>query len=110
MRLCGAFRGSEELSCPEERPQAHGLARETIGSALLTVDHALRRLDDEARSAERLDRIEQGPAGRDDVLDEADALALLVGAFDPLCGAVFLRLLADDDERQAGLQGLDCGQ
>jgi hypothetical protein len=110
MRLCGAFRGPEQVSCPEERPEAHGVTRESIRPALLPVDDADSRLHHEARSAERLDRIEQRAAGRDDVLDEADALTLLVRALDALRGAVFLRLLADDDERQAGLQRRRGGQ
>src|SRR5205823_12863866 len=50
----------------------------------------------------------QAPAGRerrasggDDVLDEADARPRLEGAFEPLPGAVLLRLLAHDDEGDA---------
>ena len=100
---CGYFRVRAALP-PKERPEPDGLPRERVRAALLAVDDADRRVHDEARLAQRLDRLEQGAAGGDDVLDEADALALLVRALDPFRGAVLLRRLAHDEERQAGLE------
>ena len=38
MRLCGAFRDPEQLSCPEQRPQAHRVARESIRSVRRRLD------------------------------------------------------------------------
>ena len=68
--------------------------------ALLAVDDAHGRVHDEARVAQRVDRVEERAAGGDDVLDEAHALALLVRPFEPVAGAVFLRRLAHDEEWQ----------
>jgi hypothetical protein len=59
MRFCGTFRAAEKLSCPKQRAQSDGVARECIGAALLTVDHADRRVHDEAGTAQGLDRIEE---------------------------------------------------
>src|SRR3954452_592953 len=80
------------------------MARESIRSALLPVDDAHGRMHDEPGLTQRHDRVEEGAPGGDDVLDEADALAFLEGALDPLGGPVLLRLLADDDEGQAGFE------
>ena len=80
------------------------MTRERIRSALFAVDDAHGRVHDETDVAQRVDRVEQRAAGRDDVLDEADALALLVRALETVRRAVLLRLLANDQERQAGVE------
>jgi hypothetical protein len=56
------------------------MPRELVDAALLAVDHADRSRHAEPRLAERRDRLDRRPAGGDDVLDEADALALGVDA------------------------------
>jgi hypothetical protein len=60
MRFCGTFRAAEKLSCPKQRAQSDGVARECVCATLLTVDHADRRVDDETGAAQGLDRIEEG--------------------------------------------------
>ena len=80
MRFCGTFRASEKLSCPKEWPKPDCVPRECVRTALLTIDHTDRGVDDKAGSAQRLDRVEQSSTGCYDVLDQANALALLVGA------------------------------
>src|SRR5205823_10463667 len=60
--------------------------------------------------AERLDGLEGRPARGDDVLDQTDALALLVDALEPIGGAVLLRPRADDQERQPTCQRRGCGE
>src|SRR5579864_1389982 len=104
MRFCGAFRGPQELSCPEDRPETHRPPGESVGTALLAVDDAHRGLHLQARVAQRLDRLQQGAAGGDDVLDEAHRLALLERPLEPVAGSVLLRLLANDQEREPRLE------
>ena len=57
---------------------------ERVGPTLLPVDDADRVPDDEAGGPQRLDGAEQRAAARDDVLDQADALALLERPLDPV--------------------------
>src|SRR5438105_3210102 len=101
MRVCSTFYGFYDLGCGIQRPQTHRVARELVDAALLAVDHAHRRTADETRLAQGLDRRDQGSAGGDDVLDDAPLLALLEHALDALGGPVALRLLADEQEREA---------
>src|SRR5579862_134301 len=101
MRFCGAFRLRQKLSCPEDGPKTHRTPGQGVRAALFAVDDTDRRLHPEAGIAQGLDRVEERAAGGDDVLDEAHELALLERAFQPVAGAVLLRLLADDEERQA---------
>ena len=54
--------------------------------------------------AEDFDRLEQRPAGGDDVLHETDELPLLVGAFDPIRRAVLLCRLAHDEKWKPGCE------
>src|SRR5436305_1780018 len=104
MRFCGGFLALEQLSCPEKGPQTDGVTRESIGSTLLAIDHADRRAYDETGLADRRDRLhERAPRGHD-VLHEAHELALFEGALEPVRGAVGLRLVADDHERQPACQ------
>jgi hypothetical protein len=104
MRFCGSFVRLQNLARTENRPQAHRVARQSIGSALLAVDDTDGRTHRQTGRAERRNGLQQRPSGRDDVLDQAHAVALVVRAFDPVRGAVFLRRLADDQERQAGCE------
>ena len=60
------------------------MARELVDAALLAVDDADRVGYTQSGVAERLDRLDRGPARGDDVLDQADALALLVHALEPV--------------------------
>ena len=101
MRFCGTFCRSEQLGRPKQRPQPDAEARERVRPALLAVDHADRRAALETGLPQGLDASTARPAGGDDVLDEADALARLEDALEPVGRAVLLRLLADDQERQA---------
>src|SRR5579859_368689 len=104
MRFCGAFHPGQELSGPENGEKPYRFPCERLVSALFAVDDADGGGDDEARGAQRVDRCEQRAARGDDVLDEAHGLAGFVGPFEPLAGAVLLRLLADDEERQAAFE------
>src|SRR5829696_4735866 len=97
---CGGLRALEQLSCPKKGPQAHPDTRELVGSALLPVDHTDRCAALQAGLAKRLDGRDCGASGGHDILDEAHPLASLEGALDAVGGAVVLRLLADDQERQ----------
>src|SRR5689334_11467286 len=97
MRGCGTF---AELRGPVQRLEPDRRARERVDPALLAVDDADRVADLEAGGPEGLDRRQRGAAGGDDVLDEARDLPRPVLALDPVRGAVALRLLPDDHERQ----------
>src|SRR5215469_2466394 len=100
MRFCGDFLALEQLSCPKKGPQTDRVARESVRPALLPVDHTDGRTDDESGLADRRDRLDERTSGGHDVLDQADELALLEGALEPVRGAVRLRLVADHHERQ----------
>src|SRR6478672_12260508 len=104
MRFCGGFLAFQQVCCPEKGAQADGVTREGVGSALLPIDHADSRPDDETGLADGRDRLDERPSRGHDVLDEAHELALLEGALEPVCGAVGLRLVADHDERQPARQ------
>ena len=64
--------------------QPHSEAREGVHTALLAVDDADRRPALETRLAQRSDGLGGRSARRDDVLDQADALAGLERALDPV--------------------------
>src|SRR5262249_42073953 len=102
--LTPLFPACEQLPGAKERTKSDRVARERVCSALLAVDDAHRGRHDEPRMTQRLDRLEQRAPGGDDVLDEADALAVLVRPLEPVAGAVLLRLLAHDEKRQARLE------
>ena len=78
------------------------MTRQFVAAALLPIDHADGRFARQTGLAERLDGVQRGPAGGDHVLEQADPLALLEDAFEPVGGAVLLRRLADEQERQPG--------
>ncbi len=100
MRFCGGFLGRKPLSCPKKGHETGSAARESVGSALLAIDHADCDPALETGLAKGVERLDGGSAGRDDVLDEADPLARLVRAFEAVRRPVLLRLLADDQERK----------
>ena len=100
MRFCGGFLALEQVSCPEKGSQTHGVARKSVGSALLPVDHTDGRADDETGLTDRRDRLDERSARGHDVLDQAHELAFLERALEPIRGAVGLRLVADHDERE----------
>src|SRR5262245_46016414 len=100
MRISGTFCRLEQFGGPKERPQTHGVARESVRSTLLPIHHADRDSALQTGRSERLDGLDRGPAGRHHVLDQADPLPWLESALQPVLGAVLLRLLADDQERQ----------
>src|SRR5438552_9403916 len=102
MRFCGTF---PQLGAGEEGAQPNGGARERVHAPLLAVDDANRVGDTHSGLAKGLNGLDRGAARGDDVLDEADAVAVLVGALDPVRGAVLLGLVANDYERQLELEG-----
>src|SRR6516165_703438 len=99
MRICGGFGGLEQLGGGEKRAQADGVTRERVGPSLLPIDHADGRSHLQAGLPESRDGLERGPAGGDDVLDQADELARLEHSLDPVRRAVLLGLRAHDQER-----------
>ena len=103
MRFCGTFARSRRARSPE-RAGADGRHAAPSASAppssRSTTQTAVRHSNPASRSASTASS--RGAAGGDDVLDEADPLALLEHALEPVRGAVLLRLLAHDQERQAG--------
>ena len=101
MRICGHF---YELGGPEEGPEANGVARELVDAAFFAVDDADRGGYTQSGLANGLHGVDQRAAGGDDVLDQAYGLAFLVHSFEPVRGAVVLRGLAHDQERQPTLQ------
>src|SRR6266511_768381 len=102
MRFCGCFWLGHDVLGTKKRLKAYRMTGQSVGSPLLPIDLADRRPHGQARLPECLNRLEQGTAGGNDVLDEAHALAFLVRPFDAIRGAVILRSLADDQERKAG--------
>ena len=102
MRFCGGFRRFPAPLRPGKA--AEGAPRGARGRPLRPPRGRRRRPPwSTSRPASRSASTAStaAPAGGDDVLDEADALALLVDPLEPVGGAVLLRLLADDQERQA---------
>ena len=73
--VCGTFRGTYQLSCPEKRPQTDPVAGELVDSALLAINDADSGSTLQAGQPKGLDRRHCSPARGDDVLDEAHALA-----------------------------------
>src|SRR5207237_1357533 len=80
MRFCGTF---PQLGAGEEGAQPNGGARERVHAPLLAVDDANRVGDTHSGLAKGLDGLDRGAARGDDVLDEADAVAVLVVALEP---------------------------
>src|SRR5689334_3591261 len=101
MRFCGGFHRFQNVAGPENRNEADALVAEGLGSALLAIDDADGRADDETGRTKRLHRLHERAARRDHVLDEADEIALFVRAFEPVRRAVLLRRLPHDHEREA---------
>jgi hypothetical protein len=101
MRFCGTF---PQLRAGEEGAQADGGPCERVDTSLFAVDHANSVGDTQSGLAKRFDGLDRGSARGDDVLDEADAIAVVEGALDPVCGAVLLSPAADDHERELELQ------
>ena len=101
MRVSGVFFHGQQFSWREERAQADPDPGQRVRPALLTVDHADRVPDDEPGRPQRLDRLRERAPGGDDVLDQAEQLALLEGPLDPVSRPVRLRLVAHDHEREA---------
>ena len=81
-----------------------------LAPALLAVDQDHEILHHEARSLERLDRLELRRAVGNDVVDHHDALARVERALDPLSRAVRLLLAPGVDERDAARQARGHGQ
>src|SRR5437588_10720506 len=101
MRLHCHFFRREQVFCAKERPETHGSACERVASALLAIDDTDRRAALEPRLAEGFDGFHSGAAGGNNVLDQAHALAGFEDALEAVSGAVPLRLLADDQERES---------
>ena len=98
----------QQVARTVERGEAHPEPGERVGATLLAVDDAHRMPDDEPGCANGLHRVTEGPARRDDVLDEAHELTWLVDALEAVPGAVSLGFIAHDDEGHSGRHG-SCG-
>src|SRR5688572_8439807 len=105
MRVCGTFTTRQEFSSPIERPQTHAETGESVGPALLAIDHADRISDLETGLTQRADRLEKRTSGGDDVLDQTDELARLERPLDAVGRAVLLRLPAHDHEGEPPREG-----
>src|SRR5205823_5900117 len=92
-----------EVLNAEERRVRDAFLADVVFAALTAVQHHDKMNHIEARVAQHLDRAERVAAGRDHVLDHCDALARRDASLDLLRGAVALRLLADEEQRQSGL-------
>src|SRR5581483_5783458 len=101
MRFCGNF---PQVRGGQERPEADGGAGEGVRPSLLPVDDADGVRDPQPGRPQGLDGLERGPARGDHVLHEADELARLEGALDPVRRAVLLRPPADDHEGEPELE------
>src|SRR6186997_1275968 len=88
MRFCGGFLRWKQVSCSKKRHQTHSAARESVHSALLAIQHADCDSALETGLADGLDRVQQRTAGGDNVLDQADSLTGLEGAFEAVRGSV----------------------
>src|SRR6266516_9179 len=95
------FLGRNELRDAKKGLEADAEAGERVRSALLPVDDAERRTHLQTGLAQDINRVHEGAAGGDDVLDDADALPRLELPFDSVRRAVALGLVADDHEGQA---------
>src|SRR4029453_9063012 len=102
MRFCGGFLRRQQLSCPKKGHKTGSAARQSGGSALPAVEHADRDSALQAGFADGIERLDDGPAGGDDVFHEAHALARLEDAFEAVRGAVLLCRLTHDQEREPG--------
>ena len=100
--FCGGFLRRQQLSCPKKRHKTGSAARQSVGSALLAVEHADRDSALQAGFADGIEGLDDGSAGGDDVLYEAHALPRLEDAFEAVRRAVLLRRLAHDQEREPG--------
>src|SRR2546423_9248448 len=99
MRFCGGFLRREQVSCPKKGPKPGSPASESVHSALLAIDHADCNPALQAGFAKGLERLDGSPAGGDDVLDEAHALASFEDPLQSVRGPVLLCLVAHDQER-----------
>ncbi len=80
--------------------EPHSEARERVHTALFAVDDADRRSALETRLAQGSDGLRESSSGRDDVLDQADAVTGFERPLDPVRRPVLLGLVADDHERK----------
>src|SRR3990170_4887922 len=97
------------LSVPEilrsdERVEPHAGLREEHPASLLAIDDADAFFHDRAVASQALDRASKRPTGRDNVLDEEDALAIRQVPFEILLRPMLLRRLAHHDVRLAARQ------
>src|SRR6266480_1514859 len=102
MRFCGIFDGGEEVRGAEQRVKTDAVASKRIDATLLSIDDTDRCPSRQAGRSKGINRLEERPARRDNVLDDADDLAWLVGAFDAVRSPVLLGSLAHDHEPQPG--------
>ena len=101
MRFCGGFLCREQVYCPKKGHKTGSTAGESVDSALLAIDHTDGDPALQTGLPERLESLNRGSSRGDDVLDEADALAWFEDPFQAIRSPVLLRLVADDQERQA---------
>src|SRR5712692_2568156 len=101
---CILSRG-QDVRRGEQRPQPDGVPRQLVHAPLFAVDDADRGAADQARLAYGLYSRNRCTARGYDVLDEAHGLPRLEHALEPIVRPVALRLLADDQEREARFEG-----
>src|SRR2546430_1575422 len=100
----GDLRRVEEILRGQQGMEPHADLREQHLAAFLSIDDADTVLDNGAVSPQSFDRAAQGPAGRDDVLDEEHAIPPPQLAPELMLRAMFLRGLAHHDVRLAARQ------
>jgi hypothetical protein len=83
---------------------------EVLRGALLAVDDHQHAVDDRAGLPERLGGVDGALAGRRDILDDDDLLALVEFPLDEVSRPVLLLLLARDDVGQPRLDARDRDQ
>src|SRR5215211_8237514 len=74
------------------------MARQSVRSTLLAIDHADRRSALETCLTQRLDGVDRGSARCHHVLDQAYALPRFERAFEAVRSSIALRFLAHDQE------------
>src|SRR5436309_8550937 len=80
MRFCGGFLALQQVPGPEKGPQTDGVARESVGPALLSVDDTDGGPHHEPGFADRRDRVDERASRRHDVPDQAHLLGPLQAA------------------------------
>src|SRR2546423_4717179 len=100
MRLDPLIFRRMQVFCEKQRSEPHADARQRIASTLLSVDDTDGCPTFQTSVTKRFDRLDGGPAGGNDVLDQADDLSCPEDTLEAIGRPVVLRLFADDQERE----------